>query len=92
MPTSPRYMFPLPIYPPYGIHELCGGGKAIPNGRRNHARDIFTELTGDGRWSRDAASFSPGASNATTGTPKVAPNSEVREPPNECPTICHVYK
>jgi hypothetical protein len=54
---------------------------------------IFLRIfTGDGRWSRDAASFSPGASNATTGTPKVAPRSEAREPPRECPITYYIYE
>ena len=42
--------------------------------------------TGDGRWRRRAASFSPGDSNATTGAPKVTPMREAKVPPRLCPT------
>lgn len=42
-------------------------------------------LAGEGRCKRVAASFSPGASNATTGEPKVAPSREAIDPPRECP-------
>lgn len=41
--------------------------------------------TGDGRCKRDAASFSAGASNATTGAPNVVPINDANEPPRECP-------
>lgn len=47
--------------------------------------DIYAKPTGEGRCSRAAARFSPGASNATTGTPKVAPSSDDMAPPKECP-------
>lgn len=39
--------------------------------------------TGEGRCNRVAASFSAGASKATTGAPKVTPMSDDTEPPNE---------
>jgi hypothetical protein len=41
---------------------------------------------GKGRCSREAASFSPGDSNATAGNPYVAPNKLAIAPPKECPT------
>ncbi len=41
--------------------------------------------TGEGRCNRDAANFSAGASNATTGAPNVTPIREASEPPRECP-------
>ena len=41
---------------------------------------------GRGRCSREAASFSPGDSNATAGNPYVAPNKLASAPPKECPT------
>lgn len=41
---------------------------------------------GKGRCSREAASFSPGDSNATAGNPYVAPNKLASAPPKECPT------
>lgn len=44
-------------------------------------------LTGEGRWSLKAASFSPGASKATTGTPKVAPVNDANAPPREWPKL-----
>ena len=46
--------------------------------------------TGVGRCRRVAASFSAGASNATTGTPNVAPTSEASEPPREWPDTAPV--
>ena len=51
---------------------------------------VLGDITGDGRWRRDAASFSPGASNATTGTPKVAPRRDAIEPPRECPGTYYI--
>jgi hypothetical protein len=42
-------------------------------------------LTGEGKCKREAASFSGGASNDTTGAPKVRPIIDAREPPRECP-------
>jgi len=42
-------------------------------------------LTGEGRCSRPAAILSPGASNATTGAPKVTPKRDARAPPKEWP-------
>ena len=41
---------------------------------------------GKGRCRREAASFSPGDSNATAGNPYVAPNKLASAPPRECPT------
>lgn len=41
---------------------------------------------GRGRCSREAASLSPGDSNATAGNPYVAPNKLASAPPKECPT------
>ena len=41
---------------------------------------------GKGRCNREAASFSPGDSNATEGNPYVAPNKLASAPPKECPT------
>lgn len=41
---------------------------------------------GRGRCSLDAASLSPGDSNATAGSPYVAPNKLASAPPKECPT------
>jgi hypothetical protein len=48
--------------------------------------NVIRNLMGDGRWRRDAASLSPGASNATTGAPRVAPRSDAGDPPRECST------
>ena len=39
--------------------------------------------TGEGKCNRCAASFSPGDSNATAGTPNVTPNSDASAPPAE---------
>ena len=41
--------------------------------------------TGNAKWSRCAASFSPTASKATTGAPNVTPMRDASDPPNECP-------
>lgn len=41
--------------------------------------------TGEGRWRRAAASFSPGDSNATAGAPNVTPTSDASPPPKEWP-------
>jgi hypothetical protein len=41
---------------------------------------------GRGRCSREAASLSPGDSNATAGNPYVAPSKLASAPPKECPT------
>lgn len=48
---------------------------------------LACNLTGEGRCRRDAASLSPGASNATTGAPNVTPINEARDPPSECPAV-----
>jgi len=41
---------------------------------------------GRGRCNLEAASLSPGDSNATAGNPYVAPNKLASAPPKECPT------
>jgi len=41
---------------------------------------------GKGRCRRLAANRSPGASNATAGSPYVAPSKLAKAPPKECPT------
>ena len=41
---------------------------------------------GRGRCNLEAASLSPGDSNATAGIPYVAPNKLASAPPKECPT------
>ncbi len=43
--------------------------------------------TGDGRWSRVAAIFSPGDSMARVGAPNVTPSREASAPPSEWPVI-----
>jgi hypothetical protein len=59
---------------------------ALKSVNRNDADEKRESHTGKLICSREAASFSPGASNPTTGAPNVTPMRLANEDPNECPT------
>ena len=71
----------------WGLHcgrrALCVAEMATVGERKVWLNEHDQGRTGDGRCSRAAASFSPGASKATTGAPNVTPIREERDPPRE---------